>query len=262
MKEKTEELLYHMLWACDMLWRPSFRHVFESFEGWAYRNGMMRQLAELERRKLIERHSEGLKPAFRLTEMGVSCALGGEDPEARWNRPWQGRWHLVLFDVPNIHTSLRNTLRDRLRDSKLGWLQRSVWVSPDPVTLDSLGLTRVRAAVESLILLEASPSTGETDAEIVLTSWDFPRINELYEQHSVVLTQQPQIAQRDAAAAEQCRSWAAAERAAWLAVCQCDPFLPRELLPEGYQGCLAWERRKLRLRDFGAQLRAFGTMKP
>lgn len=137
-----------------------------------------------------------------------------------------------------------------------------MWVSPDPLTLDSLGLKRVRADVESLVLLEASPSTGETDKEIVLTSWDFARINALYEQHSTVLTQQPQIAQRDGAAAEQFRSWAAKERAAWKAVCQCDPFLPRELLPEGYQGRLAWERRKLSLRDFGSQLRAFGTMNP
>ena len=27
-------------------------------------------------------------------------ALGGRDPQEQWARPWDGRWRLVLFDVP------------------------------------------------------------------------------------------------------------------------------------------------------------------
>src|SRR5919109_144093 len=54
MKPKTEELLYFLLWACEMLARPTFRNLTESFESWAYRNGFDRQLAELERQKLLE----------------------------------------------------------------------------------------------------------------------------------------------------------------------------------------------------------------
>mgnify|MGYP000890035312 CR=1 FL=1 len=263
MRAKTEELLYHMLWACDMLWRPSYRHCYESFEGWAYRKGVLRKLRALQHRKLVESETLQFKPAFRLTKQGIRCALGGEDPESLWSRPWSGRWHLVLFDVPNQQVSLRNQLRNRLRESKLGWLQRSVWVSPHPITSDDLGLSRSRDDVRSLIFLEAVPAAGERDAQIVKTSWDFDRINRLYATHAEILAEQPQTTDESTAAvAEKIRGWAERERAAWKAACVLDPFLPRPLLPGGYQGCQAWERRKASLRAFGSRLRAFGVMDP
>jgi hypothetical protein len=40
MRAKTEELLYMLLWASEMLWHPTFRNFTESFEDWAYRNGL------------------------------------------------------------------------------------------------------------------------------------------------------------------------------------------------------------------------------
>src|SRR6266513_1066496 len=37
---------------------------------------------------------------YRLTAQGRLHALGGRDPQEQWARPWDGRWRLVLFDVP------------------------------------------------------------------------------------------------------------------------------------------------------------------
>ena len=54
-KPKTEELLYVLLWTCDRLARPTFRNLTDSFEGWAYNNGLKRQLDVLERMQLIEK---------------------------------------------------------------------------------------------------------------------------------------------------------------------------------------------------------------
>src|SRR5439155_23765321 len=102
MQTKTEELLYLLLWTCDMLARPTFRNLTGSSEGWAYGHGLRRQLAELERRKLLESpasvrdRSRHLERVLRLSEAGRVHALGGRDPEARWARPWDGCWRLVL----------------------------------------------------------------------------------------------------------------------------------------------------------------------
>ena len=35
MKAKTEELLYFLLWTCEKAFRPTWRNLEESFEGWA-----------------------------------------------------------------------------------------------------------------------------------------------------------------------------------------------------------------------------------
>ena len=69
MKPKTEELLYLLLWSCSMLSRPTFRNLADSFEDWAYRNGLLRQMAELEKKQLVERDQRGSdERIYRLSE--------------------------------------------------------------------------------------------------------------------------------------------------------------------------------------------------
>ena len=42
MQPKTEEFLNFLLWSADLLARPTFRNLTDSYESWAYRNGLMR----------------------------------------------------------------------------------------------------------------------------------------------------------------------------------------------------------------------------
>ena len=77
MKPKTEELLYLLLWSCERLARPTFRNLTDSFEAWAYRNGLHRQLAELERQKFLEAQatvSAGDGARERVLRLTVSAA--------------------------------------------------------------------------------------------------------------------------------------------------------------------------------------------
>src|SRR2546427_9500737 len=108
MKPKTEELLYLLLWACDMAARPTFRNLTDSFEGWAYRTGFHRQLAALEKQQLLEaKPASANERLYRLTEVGRQLALGRRDPMSDWKRRWDGKWRLVIFDVPRSKSSHR-----------------------------------------------------------------------------------------------------------------------------------------------------------
>lgn len=264
MKPKTEELLYLLLWSCEKLTRPTFRNLTDSFEGWAYRNGLHRQLAELERRKFLETQAltndstAGSARALRLTETGRLHTLGGRDPDSRWKRRWDGRWRLVLFDLPVAQSAARDRLRRYLRLRGFGHLQNSVWISPDPLQDEKTILAGSRVNVESLLLLEARPCAGESDQEIVAGAWDFAAINRGYGRHIRVLDRRPAQPLRDAAAARSLRQWAAAERQAWLAAVGKDPLLPEALLPQGYLGREAWQRRAKTLNAAANQVRSFG----
>ncbi|MBM3888112.1 MAG: hypothetical protein FJ388_03195 [Verrucomicrobia bacterium] len=260
MQPKTEEFLNSLLWIADMLMRPTFRNLTDSYESWAYRNGLMRQVTRLEKSQLVERDQKMPdERVYRLTEQGRLHALGGRDPEARWSRHWDGRWRLVLFDVPTTENTRRDALRRYLREKGFGYLQNSVWVTPDLLQDEREILAGAKVNVESLLLLEARPCSGESDAEIVAGGWDFEGINRRYAHHLKTLDERPTKPLHDAAAAKSFQRWAAEERAAWLAAVMTDPLLPERLLPPGYLGRRAWQRRVAVLREAGRQMQTFSV---
>ena len=64
MQPKTEEFLNLLLWWADKLARPMFRNLTDSYEAWAYRNGLTRQVAKLEMEQWIERDSKSPPTGF------------------------------------------------------------------------------------------------------------------------------------------------------------------------------------------------------
>jgi len=232
-----------------------------SYESWAYRDGLVKQVSRLERQQLLERDANSRDDRlYRLTARGRLHALGGRDPQKQWARPWDGRWRLVLFDVPTGRNAQRERLRRYLRDKGFGYLQQSVWISPDSLVEERQILGGGKSNVESLLLLEALPCAGESDAEIVAGAWDFERINRRYARHLKVLEERPGSALRNDVAAKSLLRWAAAEREAWLDAVTNDPLLPGRILPSDYLGQQAWRRRVEVLRDAGRQLHTFNRV--
>ena len=45
------------------------------------------------------------------------------------DKPWDKKWRIVIFDIPEEHSKLRNALRYRLKVWQFQQLQKSVWVS-------------------------------------------------------------------------------------------------------------------------------------
>ena len=257
-RAKTEELLYLLLWSCEQLTRPTFRNLTDSFEGWAYRSGFHRHLAELERRNLIEsRAPTSDERVHRLTAEGRLLALGGRDPVERWSRYWDGQWRLVVFDVPLGQDNQRKRLLRYLHARHFGYLQKSLWISPDPLEEEREILTGTKADPGSLILFDARPSAGENDAEIVRAAWDFSQINRGYTKYLEVVNSQPAENADDDAQAKALRRWAAEERAAWEDAISNDPLLPTSLLPDEYLGKDAWHSRSIALERAFKQLRNF-----
>lgn len=42
---------------------------------------------------------------------------------------WDGKWRIVVFDIPEKHKKLRHALRWKLREWEFTFWQKSVWVS-------------------------------------------------------------------------------------------------------------------------------------
>lgn len=111
--------------------------------------------------------------------------------------------------------------------------------------------------MESLILLEARPCAGESDAEIVAGAWNFDQINRCYSRHLKVLEERPDELLENETVAKAFLRWSNAEREAWIEAVTSDPLLPNKILPKDYLGKRAWQRRIEVLEEAGRQLRTF-----
>lgn len=248
MRASTEEFLYFLLWTADTFMRPTWYNFTDSFEGWAFRNGLGRRIQQLEAQKLVERQHP-TKPAvgkgfFRITAEGRLRALGGRDPVQQWQRSWDGRWRLLVFDLPAKEVALRTRLRRYLTNQSFGYLQNSVWITPDSLHDAARILHGYRESVESLTLFDGRPCDGASDAELVEGAWNFTVINERYAEHRRTVAQCP-LASPPRSPSERARvcAWAQRERTAWKRAFVLDPLLPAPLLPAGYLGRKAWEER-------------------
>jgi DNA-binding transcriptional regulator PaaX len=243
MKAKTELLLYRLLWLAEKPLRPTFHNLEQSFEGWAYRNGLLNQLKQLEAKGFLEATQDPAsgKRLHRLTDAGRAAASGGSDPKKAWTQPWDHKWRLFLFDIPEQEKSKRRQLTRALAKAGCGCLQGSVWISPAaPPFIESL-VAGDDPDCTHLLLLIADSKGPKTDAKMVEGAWDFEAINATYLELQTVLDRFPQVARRNTR--ESLADWSASENAASRACLRMDPLLPAELLPKNYVGRKIWSHR-------------------
>lgn len=80
------------------------------------KEGFVEKTKDLDENKII----------LKLTEKGreylkIESALSNES--------WDGKWRLVMFDIPENKRRLRNTLRQKLKEWGFKYWQKSLWAS-------------------------------------------------------------------------------------------------------------------------------------
>lgn len=247
MNSKTELLLLHLLWSADVMLRPTFRNLNQGFEGWAYRKGFLPQIHRLEAEGFLESNKSPLDKSrlIRLTEAGRIAALGGRDPEQAWSVPWDNKWRLFLFDIPEKERALRRRVNRALNGFGCGCLQGSVWISPHVAAGVGALFKEHGDDCSHLIMLEADSRGQKVDIKMVKTAWNFSRINNLYRRHLEILEAFP-ACRKDTAIT--LLNWSKLENQAWMDAVRSDPLLPRVLLPADYLGVKAWKKRRAVLR--------------
>jgi len=91
-------------------------------------------LSRLERRGLIHITGEGRKRKIYITEQGEKLINDLYTGAYVIPMPvrWDGKWSLVMFDVPEKRKKIRDTLRFLLKSAGFILFQDSVWIQPYP----------------------------------------------------------------------------------------------------------------------------------
>lgn len=124
---------------------------------------------------------------------------------------WDGKWRVVMYDIPENHRGSRNTLRRWLRRFGFGQWQMSVWVSPHPVT-DGVDELLEKCGLRDYCSVHVSQRiTGVSDPEFAERIWKLKEINGKY---GKIL-----------------EDFHKNKKTEYLKLLMSDPMLPKELLP-------------------------------
>jgi phenylacetic acid degradation operon negative regulatory protein len=123
---------------------------------------------------------DGRETVYALTPHAVAMLDEGRTRIfQRAAGPWDGQWHMVIYQVPETDRPLREQLRRRLSWLGFGSLAPSVWVSPHDRT------SQVREEFAGhpsarLDIFRSRSAGAAADRDIASRAWDLPALDRDY----------------------------------------------------------------------------------
>ncbi len=150
----------------------------------------------------------------------------------RRTRAWDGRWHMVIYSVPEAERPMRERLRKALAWLGFGPLAPSTWISPYDRIADLQALLDDDVKV-SIDTFTADTGSRDRDRELAARCWDLDGIDATYRAFSRLTEQRlAGLGTTDADAFVNRVQLVDDYRRIPFA----DPDLPPELLPAGWAG--------------------------
>ena len=192
--------------------------------------------ARLRREGWLSAARDGRETVYSLT--GTAWEMLDEGRARIFQRatgPWDGQWHMVIYQVPETERALREQLRRRLAWLGFGPLSASVWLSPHDRTQQLRQEFAGQPSVQLDVFRSRSDGNG-ADRAIAGRAWDLGALDRDYQ--DLLARYRPRLAGYRAGVLD--------GRAALVERMRLvydyrhfpfrDPDLPPELLPEGWPG--------------------------
>ncbi|WP_121661502.1 PaaX family transcriptional regulator C-terminal domain-containing protein [Metabacillus litoralis] len=160
--------------------------VIEIFEAMDYTPQSIRNtLSKLKRLLYIDVFGRG---NYKITVRGLDAYNLYSKKENYYTKHWNGKWYLVILEIPEILRKKRDTFRKGILDLGFGQLYKSVYIYPWNITnkvlnlIDSLEIEEyVTILSSSEILLNGVESEGGSGPKKPKILWDLEKINKDYE---------------------------------------------------------------------------------
>lgn len=131
-------------------------------------------LGKLTKYRWIKRTVENHEVAYQITPEGEKAVDKFLKP-LKQNGNWDGRWRLVMFDIPERKRALRDRLRRSLANLGLGILQASVWITPMDIKKEIREIAERLELENTLRFFEVSRNQN-LDQIIIEKSWNLPEL--------------------------------------------------------------------------------------
>ncbi|MBI4135989.1 MAG: hypothetical protein HY481_00350 [Candidatus Vogelbacteria bacterium] len=148
--------------------RQYFRIVRTAAKVWRFidRNYLYQLVKEFKENRLVDyREKPNGEIEVILTEQGRKMTLRFDLDKLQIKpaRVWDGRWRVLIFDIPEKKRPARDALRDKLKELGFHELQRSVFIQPYPCELEINFINEVFDIRNYVRLIEADRISNEAE---------------------------------------------------------------------------------------------------
>jgi len=121
-----------------------------------------RSVDRLQRRGLVVISDRGAKRSLEITKEGRFFAEMLIKLPAKLTKQfrWDGKWRLIIFDIPERHKVVRDVLRAKIQELGFVQLQKSVFITPWPCKTVVEQIQKVYRADRYIRYIEASSFDG------------------------------------------------------------------------------------------------------
>jgi phenylacetic acid degradation operon negative regulatory protein len=198
-------------------------------------------MARMARQGWLRTRRVGRRAFYSLTPQGAWRVEQGVRRVYRVEpEPWDGRWRLLTYGIPEGRRPLRDRLRRELTWLGLGPLSRSTWLTPRNLATELAELVRAHGLHDNVAIFEAALLGPEEDRALVRRCWDLGAIATRY--RAFIATTR----RRAASLRVRLRRGAISDAACFAEKIRLvheyrkflfvDPGLPHALLPQGWPG--------------------------
>ena len=198
-------------------------------------------VARLRKEGWLDADRQGRETVYSLTDTAWEMLDEGRARIFdRVTGPWNGRWHMVLYQVPETNRAAREQLRKKLSWLGFGPLAAAVWVSPHDRT-DQVVSAFADDPTIKIDVFESRSAGVAADRDIAGRAWDLVELNKAYTE--LLAVYQPRLPGYRGGELDGARTLV--ERMTLVHDYRLFPFrdpdLPHELLPANWQGRVAHE---------------------
>ncbi len=199
-------------------------------------------LSRMVRKGWLETERRGRNSFYSLSRQGQRLLREGQEKifHPSWDTQWDGTWLLLAYSIPEDVRQLRDRLRDRLAWLGFGSLGNGLWISPHRVEGKVGEIAQALDIEQHLECFRASLVASDDPVDLVRKCWDLDSVNHRYAEF--VETWEPELVRCKEGVAEgsvsdqDCFTLRFDLIHEFRAFPLQDPFLPRSLLPDGWNG--------------------------
>ncbi len=117
---------------------------------------------------VVERHFSGQNNYARLTDSGRKKATTLQlESETSLLPNWDGKWRIILIDLPESRKNERDALRYLLKKAGFILLKNSAWVSPFPYEHLFMNIKKDLGLTTEIMIITTSELDIETTEELL-----------------------------------------------------------------------------------------------